>query len=445
MPLNRHVNLAIARRMKMNKYIFIFTLYISLFASFQAQAGIKFDISHTANKVMETVSGWAEQAQKLIEESTTIQTMIAYGKGVQEMAKWVKEQKQMITDTINQTKNAVNDVKNTATSTVGDLTNEITNTAGDIGGAASGALGGAAEKAQLAEQLLSLKSEKTNLENEYNSAAEARKTEYEGKVKSYQENNASYQAMIEQDPSQKEALEEKIAANNKAISQLQADYEAQEDKEKAIYESQVADIDAKISEVQSAAEEASLSLASNAAQSLFGNKQSAAELNKTIANNFVPEKDQLTSENIKEVTDYRNKTKAQDVLRAYAVSLQYRANRGSDSEKADETASSVPMMEGSSSAIALDTQLKVENMKALLVYTRILIEELKMRTASDLASLNVYKVNNPDKDVTEFNLDDYKYKKPSFFSKENLSDLAKGAKEGMEAINDARQSGTLPW
>lgn len=394
---------------------------------------------------METVSGWSEQAQKLIEESTTIQTMIAYGKGVQEMAKWVKEQKQMVTDTVNQTKNAVNDVKDTATSTVGGLTEEVAGATGDIGGAASGALGGAAEKAQLAEQLLSLKSEKTNLENEYNAAAEARKTEYEGKVKSYQENNASYQAMIEQDPSQKEALEEKIAANNKAISQLQADYEAKEDEEKAIYESQIADIDAKIAEVQSAAEEASLSLASNAAQSLFGNSQSAAELNKTIANNFVPEKDQLTSENIKEVTDYRNKTKAQDVLRAYSVSLQYRANRGADSEKADETASSVPMMEGSSAAIALDTQLKVENMKALLAYTKILIEELKMRTASDLASLNVYKVNNPDKDVTEFNLDDYKYTKPSFFSKENLSDLATGAKEGMNAINDARQSGTLPW
>ena len=394
---------------------------------------------------METVSGWSEQAQKLIEESTTIQAMIAYGKGVQEMAKWVKEQKQMVTDTVNQTKNAVNDVKDTATSTVGGLTEEVAGATGDIGGAASGALGGAAEKAQLAEQLLSLKSEKTNLENEYNAAAEARKTEYEGKVKSYQENNASYQAMIEQDPSQKEALEEKIAANNKAISQLQADYEAKEDEEKAIYESQIADIDAKIAEVQSAAEEASLSLASNAAQSLFGNSQSAAELNKTIANNFVPEKDQLTSENIKEVTDYRNKTKAQDVLRAYSVSLQYRANRGADSEKADETASSVPMMEGSSAAIALDTQLKVENMKALLAYTKILIEELKMRTASDLASLNVYKVNNPDKDVTEFNLDDYKYTKPSFFSKENLSDLATGAKEGMNAINDARQSGTLPW
>ena len=87
----------------------------------EASATIKFDVSHTANKAQETVSEWAKQAQTAFEESTTIQTMIAYGKGVAEMAKWVKEQKALVDQTISDTVGAVNSVKDTATSTVSDI------------------------------------------------------------------------------------------------------------------------------------------------------------------------------------------------------------------------------------------------------------------------------------------------------------------------------------
>ena len=73
----------------------------------EASATIKFDVSHTANKAQETVSEWAKQAQTAFEESTTIQTMIAYGKGVAEMAKWVKEQKALVDQTISDTVGAV--------------------------------------------------------------------------------------------------------------------------------------------------------------------------------------------------------------------------------------------------------------------------------------------------------------------------------------------------
>ncbi len=419
--------------------------------SFPSQAGIKFDISHTANKAVETVSGWAEQAQKLIEESTTIQTMIAYGKGAIETAKWLKEQADMVKDTVNQTTGAINDVKNTATSAVGDVTSEVGGTVGDVTGAASGTIGSAAGGAlstassvagntQSAQQLLSLKNEKASLESEYNTGVETRKTEYEGQIKSYQDNNAVYQQQIAEDPSQKETLEDKIAANNEAIQKLQAEYEANEEKEKTAYQEQVANIDKQIQTVQSAAAEESLSLAKdglNAAKSMFGDKsQSSAELNKTIANNFIPEKEQLTTENMKKVEDYRQKTKTADILRAYSIALQIRANRGENTEKADDTASDVSAMDGSSAAIALDTQLKVQNMKSLLDYTKLLVQEMKMKSASDLANIKAGKLNNPNKDVTQFNLDDYKYEKPSFFSKDNLTEMAGKAKEGLSTAQE---------
>ena len=215
---------------------------------------------------------------------------------------------------------------------------------------------------------------------------------------------------------------------------------ANEEKEKTAYQEQVANIDKQIQTVQSAAAEESLSLAKdglNAAKSMFGDKsQSSAELNKTIANNFIPEKEQLTTENMKKVEDYRQKTKTADILRAYSIALQIRANRGENTEKADDTASDVSAMDGSSAAIALDTQLKVQNMKSLLDYTKLLVQEMKMKSASDLANIKAGKLNNPNKDVTQFNLDDYKYEKPSFFSKDNLTEMAGKAKEGLSTAQE---------
>ena len=412
------------------------------------QAGIKFDFTNTANKVQGTVTEWAGQAQKLIEESTTFQTMQALGKGAIEAKKQMDAQINMVKDTVNQATGTVSDIQNTATSTVGSVSGEISGTVGDVAGSASGAVGdvagGVAGNTQSAQQLLSLKNEKASLESEYNTAAEARKTEYEGKIKSYQDNNAIYQQQIAQDPSQKDVLESKIAANNEAIKKLQADYEANEEKERTSYQTQVANIDQQIATFQEAATQESLSLTKdgfNAAKSMFGNKnQSAEALNKTIANNFVPEKAQLTSENMKKVENYRQKTKTEDILYAYALALKIRAERGTNIEKADETASSVPMMDGSSAAIVMDTQLKVQNMKILLDYTKLLIQEMKIKSASDLANMKAGKLNNPNKAVTQFNLDDYKYEKPSFFSKDNLTDLADKAKSGLSTAKEGLSS-----
>ena len=412
----------------------------------EASATIKFDVSHTANKAQETVSEWAKQAQTAFEESTTIQTMIAYGKGVAEMAKWVKEQKALVDQTISDTVGAVNSVKDTATSTVSDIQGEVTGTVGDVTGAAgesvagvaggaAGAVSAAASKTKSAQELLQLKNERSSLESEYEAAAAARKTEFEGQIKSYQDNNA-----------RKEELETKIISNNETIRFLQEQFDKREAEEKAKSDALIAEVDAKIQNLRDVAAADSMGLATEAAgafKSLFGNKQSAAELNKTIANNFIPENEDITSASIKKVRKYRNKTAANDVLTAYATALQVRINRYEKNEDAQETADSATMMDGATAAIAMDTQLKVKNMETLLVYTQMLIADMKMRSAMDLAKLTVYKLRDPSKDVTQFNLDDYKYKKPSKINKENILNLAKEAGSAAKDLNSSGVTGLL--
>ena len=90
-----------------------------------------------------------------------------------------------------------------------------------VAGGAAGAVSAAASKTQSAQELLQLKNERSSLESEYEAAAAARKTEFEGQIKSYQDNNAAYQQMIAEDPSRKEELETKIISNNETIRFLQ--------------------------------------------------------------------------------------------------------------------------------------------------------------------------------------------------------------------------------
>ena len=165
-------------------------------------------------------------------------------------------------------------------------------------------------------------------------------------------------------------------------------------------------------------------------------------MNKMIANNFIPADEPLTAKTIKKVRNYRNQTAITDTLQSMATMMMIKAGRDKDNGKTEEIADKVPAMDGSSAAVALDTQIKVENMKAILVYTKLLLADLKMRTAMDLSKLNVYQLRNPNKDVTQFNLDDYKYKKPSKANKKTIVDLAKKvAKEGSSVVNDVKSSG----
>ena len=58
-------------------------------------------------------------------------------------------------------------------------------------------------------------------------------------------------------------------------------------------------------------------------------------------------------------------------------------------------------MDGASSSLGMDIQLKVENIKSLLEYTRMMVNDMKKITAVELSSLsNNWKLNRYDKDVT---------------------------------------------
>lgn len=422
-------------------------LLVVLLQTMPVSAGIKFDFTATAGKVTETVSGWTESAKKYIEESETIQTLIKYGKGAAETAKQLKELKEDATGALSDVTGAVNSVKNTAAGAIGDVTGEINGVsdmaAGAVGSATSGvggALATATSKTQNAQKLLALKNQKTQLESEYEAEKAARKAEFDGQIKSYNDNNESYRQMIVQDPDKKDDLETKIISNNEAVRFLTEQFNKRETDYERAYQKEVLAIDQQLDQVRNQAASEGLEMAkagSEAFGKLFGGSGSAQELNQTIANNFIPAGHAVDNESVNKVKAYRQLVYGQDTIKAYASAILVKSNRYQSNDKADTVKGKVMVMEGTSAAISMDTELKIEQMKALLLYTKALIADMKMRSASDLSLMSVYQLRNPDKDVTQFNLDDYKYKK----KKKSLKELAGSAKKAAGKISGGISEG----
>lgn len=384
-----------------------------------AEASLKTDISKVVGKVTTTVSGWLETAKKQMDESETLQTMISYGKGAIETAKKLKELQSSVGNAVS----AANDMAGAAT----DLANDAMNTALDT---TAGVVGDALAQTGDAQELLELKGQKVALETERDDAIAAAQEELNGKISLAEENIAKLQTMIEQEPDKKTEYEAQIADYETQIENYQKELENVSNTVSEQYQSQIAAIDDQITALRDEAIAQAGSKAAEKLGSLLGgdDDETAVAMNDMIKNNFLEKDAEETIENITPIKVYRKLTAANDTLSAFNRAWTVKKTRYDNDKNAENVQSEVPQMDGSSSSLGMDIQLKVENINALLIYTRMMVEDLKMRTANELNNLpNTWHLTRYDKDVTEFNLDDYVFDGKS--KAEKLLDIAKDIKD----------------
>lgn len=420
--------------MKVKHFIIWAVLLIAASAK-PAYCGIKFDISATTGKVTETVSEWGGKAQKMMDENATLQTLILYGKAAKEAAANLKEMKDAATGAVSSVTSAANQVKNDAMGAVGDTVGEVNGAVGAATGAVGNVAGSAAAKAQSAQELLKLQNERKEIEATMQQEIESEKAVITGKISILQENNKKLQEMIAQDASKKAEYDGMIESNKKQITQYYDDSAALMSQVSSKYSSQLQALDEQISAVKAKAAEEAMSGATSAVKGLLGKDDSAAELNAMISENFIPAGEAQTADSINRVMANRKVTEFYDTINGMNMALTIKKDLDASTAKSDETKGKVITSEGASSGTTMDIELVVNNMRALVKYTKLLVADMKMRTSTDLASMTIYKVRNPEKDVTQFNLDDYKYKKSkctkdgkSKFSLDNIKDTAKKAK-----------------
>ena len=391
-----------------------------------AEATIKFDVSKGVGKVTTTVSGWGETAKKQMEQSSTLQTLISYGKGAVETAKKLKS----IKDSVDNAMAAADNLAAEAQSAVADAVSEAQNAVGEVAGDALSQTGDALSQTGDAQELLELKAEKMELESQRDDAIAAAQDEINGKISLAQENISKLQSMMEQEP-------------DNQISKYNEELQTVSDTVTSQYQSQITAVDEQITALRDEAVAKAGEAAAGKIKSVFGggNEEDAAAMNEMIKNNFLAEDDALTIENISKIKAYRKLTSVKDTVDAFNYAWQIKKSRYNDNENAEEVQAEVPQMDGSSASLGMDIQLKVENINALLEYTRMMMHEMKMVTANELSNLNSWKLNRYDKDVTEFNLDDYIFKKET--TKDKIVDALKNVKEkGVkgaieDAVNDA--------
>ena len=399
-------------------------------------AVIKFDVSATAGKVTETVSGWGETFKKKMDESETLQTMITYGKGAMEKAKALQQLKDDATGAVGETMAAANSVKDTASGAVGDV-------AGDAIGDVNKGIGSVANSAQAqeAQKLLTLKDEKASIEAAQTEELNKAEEDYNNKVKLANDNIAKLNAMIASDPSKKDEYQSQIASYENQKADYKTAYDQSVTSIKSSNLSKLSAVEEQLSELRSKASEAAGKAAADKLKSLKGDDDGAAELQETIAKNFLKEDAAESSENIVPLVAYRNFIAMQDSVQAFNTALVIKKTRYSDNESADKTADMVVQMDGATASLGMDTKLKIENMKSILKYNDLLLQDMKMKTATELAKIKKYKLTDYSKDVTEFNLDDYLFDKKS--TKKKLTDLAKGFKDGgLEGVAGVALGGT---
>ena len=389
--------------MKTLHYIFAATLALGCFIR-PAEATLKFDVSKGVGKVTTTVSGWMEVAKKQMEQSATLQTMIAYGKGAVETAKKMKE-----------LQGAVGDMAAEAQSVVDEST---------------GLVDGAISQTGDAQELLELKAQKMALESERDDAITAAQEEINGKISLAQENIGKLQAMAAQEPDRKTEYEAQIADYQNQISQYNEELQTTSDTVTGQYQSRIAAVDEQITALRDEAIAKAGEATADKLKSVFGggDEEDAAAMNEMIKNNFLEKDDELTIENITPRRNYRKLTALKDTVAAFNNAWKVKKSRYENDEKTEEIQAEVEQMDGASSSLGMDIQLKVENIKSLLEYTRMMVNDMKKITAVELSSLsNNWKLNRYDKDVTEFNLDDYIYEKESV--KDKALDILKSVKE----------------
>lgn len=412
-------------------------------------AMIKFDVSATSGKVTETVSEWGGKAKKMMDENATLQTLITYGKAAKEAAANLQEMKNDAMQAVGDVTSAANQMKEDVNSTVGDVGGEVNG----VAGTATGAVGNVTSKTQSAQEILKLQNEKKELEDTIEQEIFAQVTEITGKINALQQNNAALRQKIQEEPDKKSEYEASIVANESKIKELNEESQQISTNVKSQYSSQLSALDEQISAAKSkASEEAMGALSDNAdkLKGLLGGDAAAEELNQTVDNNFIPADTPITVESRKKVMDYRKKVQALDTIKAVNAALFIKKDLDASNEQGDKTKEKADTSEGFSTKPAMGIQLKIDEIKALLKYTKLLMADMKMKTATDLAGMSeVMKLRNPDKDITSFNLDDYKYSKSDCNKKEgeekkSLLDKAKDKyKQAKNVMSEFKEYGAL--
>lgn len=366
----------------------------SLSAAAPAEAWIIAKLSNIAQDATTAISKYGKQVQNELGKVGDWGVVKTLGKGFKEARDWTKENVSKLKDFAEQAKEqadaikgAVDEVKNSNLAKIKTITDDIN------------AIKNRAE---------TIKSEIEEISDSVQSTYDVAMAEADGKVNTLTDNMSRLEKMMAEDPEQKETYQQQYDE----MKAEKEDYERQKKELVKTAKSAISSATAvKNQELKGLTKDIDKLMQDLAIISgMTGDEQSAEEALANTANlYFLQFDEELDPQRQDIIRRNRLMERRRSIIAAYSESLKFipdivtKDNEGEDQGYAASTFDTV------SGAWGADADLKIKNMLALRDYARLLTYDLKMQTANQMSILTFYKLKKPQKNISEFNLDDYVY------------------------------------
>ena len=233
-----------------------------------------------------------------------------------------------------------------------------------------------------------------------------------------------------EDENERESLKIAIAEDEMILQQYKSDYDNFSNDETYLltdysYKKLKEEYDARdiqIQEEQAKLKEKGSSLGASFANKLASksSESKSAEYQEMGSTNFVGPDDELNQNAINQIVQQRDANYARDVISAFAIALKTRAEKAEIDDKAEMIADNMMGADYAVTAASLGSEQEIQKIKVLQKKIGLDLAHLKMK-ASGSMRMQKLRMENPNKDPSVINFDNY------VLTKDEL--LAKGLKE----------------
>lgn len=256
------------------------------------------------------------------------------------------------------------------------------------------------------KQIEELEGKENEFDNQSESAIASMRTGVDAQIKVLDENTSALNAMSEQDPVTRSANQEFINDNSLIKSQLEDDYQAMVEEQKALAEKNKKPIKQEINKLNSDKDKIKDQLknfVTGAAKSL----DASTALKKSMDNVYV--KGPESTEEVDKIRKNRLQERRDSAKKGLEEGAKTKIPLTNQEITASETAVAAPGFDTVAGAINASTRTKIANAKLLVQYVKLMTESIKAETANGYVDLKEYRSSGNTNNVAVFNLDDYKY------------------------------------
>lgn len=385
--------------MKKIIYSFILSLFIVVSLTSTASAWLLMKLSNMAEDVTTAATKVGKKAQNLLDKAGNLTIVKTIGKGFTESKQWIesnvsklKSFADEVQGDIDAYKKIYEDSKKIYDQTLGDYTKIMD----DI------------KELENSRQEIELKIQE--VETSFNSQVAAQKSAISGQISACSENMSNLKQLMKDDPTNKDAYEAEYNQWNEKQKELVSqvdnlDQVAQQELDSMVgtYKNELSNLKSQINQLKS-------DLSKLAGFSDEEVSDEDALLNTTNLY-FLQFDEELNPKRQDAIRYNRLKERRDSIISAYSESLSEIPKLVTKDNETEDLGYNASTFDTSAGAWGAAAQLQIDNLKALSTYAHLLIKDLKRQTAIEMSNITFYKLQKEQKNIAEFNMDDYVYKK----------------------------------